>query len=82
MLTGYKSKKFYPEKLRLVEFYDTQNNELLVFLTNNFEISALEVTNLYINRWQIEVFSRWIKQTWLLKSFGDTPKMLSKRNYG
>ncbi|GHT36150.1 hypothetical protein AGMMS49574_27370 [Bacteroidia bacterium] len=46
MLTVVKSKKLYPEKLRLVEFYDSENDELLVFLTNNFEVSALEVAKL------------------------------------
>jgi IS4 transposase len=57
MLTVAKSKKLYPETLRLVEFYDSENDALLVFLTNNVEVSALEVANLYKNRWQIEVFS-------------------------
>ena len=66
-LTVAKSKKLYPEKLRLVEFYDDINGELLVFLTNNFEVSALEVTNLYRNRWQIEVFFKWIKQNLTVK---------------
>jgi len=66
-LTVDKSKKLYPEKLRLVEFYDKINNELLVFLTNNFNVSALEVANLYRNRWQIEVFFRWIKQNLTVK---------------
>ena len=56
MLVVTKSKKLYPEELRLVEFYDSQNDELIVFLTNNFDVSALEVANLYKNRWQIEVF--------------------------
>jgi len=51
-LTVAKSKKLYPEKLRFVEFYDIINGELLVFLTNNFDVSALEVANLYKNRWQ------------------------------
>jgi hypothetical protein len=51
-LTVAKSKKLYPEKLRLVEFYNDINGELLVFLTNNFDVSALEVANLYRNRWQ------------------------------
>jgi DNA polymerase III delta subunit len=51
-LTIAKSKKLYPEKLRLVEFYDEINDELLVFLTNNFIVSVLEVANLYRNRWQ------------------------------
>jgi hypothetical protein len=67
LLTVAKSKKLYPEKLRLVEFFDETNNELLVFLTNNFEISALEVAHLYQNRWQIEVFFKWIKQNLVIK---------------
>jgi len=66
-LTVAKSKKLYPEKLRLVEFYDDVNDELLVFLTNNFDVSALEVANLYRNRWQIEIFFRWIKQNLTVK---------------
>jgi IS4 transposase len=75
MLIVKKSKRLYPEKLRLVEFYDCKNDELLVFLTNNFEVSALEVADLYRNRWQmvgepsrtIEVFFRWIKQNLVIK---------------
>ena len=67
LLTGVKSKKLYPERLRLVEFYDKTNKLLLVFLTNNFEISALEVALLYQNRWQIEVFFKWIKQNLVIK---------------
>lgn len=46
-LTVPKSKRLYPEKLRPVEFYDSENNELLLFLTNNFDVSALEVAYLY-----------------------------------
>ena len=60
-LTVVKSKRLYPELLRLIEFYDNESGELLVFLTNNFKVSALEVANLYKNRWQIEVFFKWIK---------------------
>jgi hypothetical protein len=69
VLTGVKSKKLFPESLRLVEFYDVENDESLVFLTNNFEVSALEVANLYKNRWQIEVFFKWIKQNLTIKKF-------------
>jgi hypothetical protein len=67
LLTVAKSKRLYPEKLRLVEFYDAENGELLVFLTNNFDVSALEVARLYQNRWQIEVFFKWIKQNLTVK---------------
>ena len=66
-LTVPKSKRLYPELLRLIEFYDNDSGELLVFLTNNFEVSALEVANLYKARWQIEVFFKWIKQNLTVK---------------
>jgi hypothetical protein len=67
LLTVDKSKKLYPEELRLIEFYDDINDELLVFLTNNFEVSALEVAILYRNRWLIEIFFKWIKQNLTVK---------------
>ena len=67
-LTIAKSKRLYPAKLRIVEFYDSENDELLVFLTNNFEVSALEVARLYQNRWQIEIFFKWIKQHLTVKT--------------
>ena len=67
-LNGYKSKQLYPEPLRLVDFYDDQNDITLSFLTNNLEVSALEVANLYRNRWQIEVFFKWIKQNLTIKT--------------
>jgi len=66
-LTVAKSKKLYPDKLRLVEFYDSVNAQTLVFLTNNFEVSAMEIAYLYQNRWQIEVFFKWIKQNLTVK---------------
>jgi len=66
-LTIAKSKILYPEKLRIVEFYDQRNDEVLTFLTNNLDVSALEVAYLYKNRWQIEVFFKWIKQNLTIK---------------
>lgn len=66
-LTFARSKKLYPEKLRVVEFYDQRNDEVLTFLTNNLDVSALEVAYLYKNRWQIEVFFKWIKQNLTVK---------------
>lgn len=67
VLTIKKSKKLYPDKLRLVEYYDEEKDLLLVFLSNNFEVSALEIAKLYKNRWQIEVFFKWIKQNLVIK---------------
>lgn len=66
-LAGPKSKRLYPEPLRLVEYYDDEKDIELVFLTNNFEVSALEIAHLYRNRWQIEVFFKWIKQNLTIK---------------
>jgi len=67
VLTIKKSKKLYPDKLRLVEYYDAEKDLHLVFLSNNFEVSALEIARLYKNRWQIEVFFKWIKQNLVIK---------------
>lgn len=67
VLTVAKSKRLYPEKLRLVEYYDAEKDSFLVFLSNNFEVSALEIADLYKNRWQIEVFFKWIKQNLVIK---------------
>jgi Domain of unknown function (DUF4372)/Transposase DDE domain len=64
-----KSKKLYPDRIRLVEYYDTQNDNYLIFITNNFEVTALEIANLYKNRWQIETFFKWIKQNLTIKKF-------------
>ena len=66
-LSGHKSRKLYPEILRMVEYYDDGKDVLIVFLTNNLEVSALEVARLYRNRWQIEVFFKWIKQNLIIK---------------
>jgi hypothetical protein len=55
-LKGYKSKQLYPETLRMVEYYDDEKDMMLVFITNNFEVSSLDIARLYRNRWQIEVF--------------------------
>ncbi len=67
-LNGYQTSKHYPEKLRLVKYYDDEKEVLLVFITNNFEVSALEIARLYRNRWQIEVFFKWIKQNLTIKT--------------
>lgn len=74
ILTVANSKKLYPEKLRLVEFHDQEKNNELVFLTNNFDVSAMEVAYLYKNRWQVETFYKWIKQNLTIKKlWGHSP---------
>jgi IS4 transposase len=67
VLNGYKSKKLYPKKLRLIEYYDDEKEITLKFLSNNHEASALDIARLYRNRWQIEVFFKWIKQNLTIK---------------
>ena len=68
-LTGNKPKKLYPDVLRLVRYYDSENDEELVFITNLTDAGPLDVANLYRNRWQIETFFKWIKQNLTVKSF-------------
>jgi len=68
-LATQKSKKSYPEKLRRVSFVDKERNKRLVFLTNNFEIAAETVAAIYKQRWQVELFFKWIKQHLRIKSF-------------
>src|SRR3989339_2021339 len=57
----YAHKKF-PQKLRRVRYYDEQTDKQYVYLTNNFKLSAKTITDLYRNRWQIELFFKWMKQ--------------------
>jgi len=69
MLNNYYSSKDYPEKLRIIKFRDQQIGKVFVFLTNNFHLQATEVAQLYKNRWEIELFFKWIKQHLKIKSF-------------
>jgi hypothetical protein len=68
-LTGYYSAKDYPDKLRRIKYFDSDTNKRFVFLTNDFNIEARTITELYKNRWQIELFFKWIKQHLKIKSF-------------
>lgn len=71
-LTGFYVSKDYPDKLRRVKFHDQETGRTFVFLTNNNELSALEIALLYKNRWQVELFFKWIKQHLKIKSFWGT----------
>jgi hypothetical protein len=65
-------KRGYPERLRRVRYYDVASKKRLVFLTNNFLLPALTITQLYRCRWQVELFFRWIKQHLRIKAFYGT----------
>ena len=71
-LTTYKSSNDYPKQLRLVRFYDEEQGREFVFLTNATHISSLLVAELYKNRWQIELFFKWLKQHLKIKKFWGT----------
>lgn len=71
-LSNYYAQKDYPEKLRQVKYYDSKHDRHLVFLSNNFILSSLQIAELYKCRWRIEIFFRWIKQNLRIKSFYGT----------
>ena len=68
-LTGFYSRAGYPAPLRRVRFNDPETGKRLVFLSNNFALPALTITQLYRQRWQIELFFKWIKQHLRIKKF-------------
>lgn len=68
LLVTSKSKKLYPEPMRLIRRYDEVNDEMVTFITNNFEWDPLEIANIYRHRWDIEVFFKWIKQNIVIKT--------------
>ena len=71
-LVGFYAMKDYPERLRRIRFFDAQQGKRLVFLTNNFNLPALTIAELYQRRWQIELFFKWIKQHLRIKAFYGT----------
>ena len=54
--------------MRFVRVYDPDNETIVDFISNNFEASVLEISNLYRHRWDIEVFFKWIKQNIVVKT--------------
>ena len=71
-LATQKSQKAYPERLRRVSYVDKERKKHLVFLTNNFDIPAKTVADIYKQRWGVELFFKWIKQHLRIKSFYGT----------
>jgi hypothetical protein len=71
-LTGFYISQYYPVEIRKVVYYDKETNRTFVYLTNNMTITAEQVALLYKNRWQVELFFKWIKQHLKIKSFWGT----------
>jgi hypothetical protein len=71
-LTGPKTSRLYPDPLRRIHYFDAEKELRLIFLTNNFLLPAITITELYRARWQVELFFRWIKQHLRIKSFFGT----------
>ena len=72
MLTGRAARKHYPHPLRRIRYRDPDSNKTFIFLTNDFALPALTIAGLYRNRWQVELFFKWIKQHLRIKAFYGT----------
>lgn len=71
-LTGHYPHKYYPEQFRLVRYWDGEQKREFIFITNAMDISALQVAELYRNRWKVELFFKWLKQHLKIKKFWGT----------
>jgi len=71
-LTGPKSSRRYPAPLRRIHYFDAEKDLRLIFLSNNFQLHALIIAQLYRARWQVELFFRWIKQHLRIRAFYGT----------
>ena len=69
LLNGFYAAQHYPENLRRIRFKDPVTGKTLIFLTNNFVLPPLTIAALYKNRWQVELFFKWIKQHLRIKKF-------------
>jgi len=81
-LAGVYSQKYHPEKLRKIKFYDSENQREFIFITNNMTVEATEITELYKERWKVELFFKWIKQHLKVKTFwGQNPDDIKTQIY-
>ena len=72
VLTGFYAQQDFPAPMRRIRFKEADSGKTLVFLTNNFTLPALTITQLYRCRWQVELFFKWIKQHLRIKAFFGT----------
>ena len=73
-LRSKKGQGSYPGQIRRVRYHDFEYDRDYVFITNNFELSAQEIADIYKARWQVELFFKWIKQNLKIKTFWGTSK--------
>ena len=71
-LTGAMTRTYYPAPLRKIKYYDEETEKTYEFLTNDIERDALEIAAIYKERWEVELFFKWIKQHLKIKSFWGT----------
>lgn len=71
-LHGFYARRDYPERLRRIRYFDPEKKKRLIFLTNNFVLPSLVITELFRCRWKIELFFKWIKQHLRIKAFYGT----------
>jgi IS4 transposase len=72
ILSSFESASVYPDPLRRVRYFDEETDKRLTFLTNNFTLPALTIAGIYKQRWQVEMFFKWIKQHLRIKAFYGT----------
>jgi hypothetical protein len=72
LLSGFYAGINYPEKMRRIKYYDKETDKTFIFLTNNLELSALDIALLYKYRWRVELFFKWIKQHLKVLTFWGT----------
>jgi hypothetical protein len=72
VLTGLKTEKYYPDKIRRITIYIKEHNRRLIVFTNNFQLPAKTIAELYKQRWKNELFFKWIKQHLRIKKFFGT----------
>ena len=73
-LRSNKGHNSYPGPIRMVQYHDDEYDRDYVFITNNFELAAQEIADIYKSRWQVELFFKWIKQNLKIKTFWGTSK--------
>jgi hypothetical protein len=72
--TGYYASRDYPKPLRVIAYYDAEREKFLRFMTNDFTRDAQTIADIYKERWQVELFFKWLKQNLKIKTFWATSK--------